>query len=230
MGNAASGFAMLLKDKVLLRNVTIAVVASTLGAVAIGTSCLGRNQIAVPDRTAEVPPQPVTTAENSTASAAGGVEPVGTTNITSTTIVVNPAAAPAAAPTSAPEPNQSPVVITQEPAAPPQVRVATPPATPTETAPEAVPMQAPAPTAQAPAAPMAPIIIPIPAPNNTIETPSAGNVPAPVATPGQVQGTQGPTTPGNPYPNSPINNLPQGQLPQPRLPGQVQGVPPPASR
>lgn len=110
---------MLRKDRVLLRNVVIAMVGGTLGAMVIGTACLGRDRGA-PDTTvtssadldqagttqttsAEVPNQ------TSNQANAGGVEPAATTNISTTTVIVNPAQ-PAA---EGPAPSSAPVIIQQ---------------------------------------------------------------------------------------------------------------------
>jgi hypothetical protein len=206
---------MLQKDKVVLRNVVIAVVAGSLGAVVIGTSCLGRHPLAVPTEQTTATTTPGTTADN-----AGGLqaEPVSTTNITSTTIMVNPATQPS---TSQPEPNQTPApapatttVITQAPASPPTVRIAAPvsaPPAPVETA--AVEETPPPPPAEemadaaaaAPVAPAPPILVPVPLP----ETPSSGNVPS----------NPGIGSPQQPTPGTgAAPGLGQTRMPQPTLP------------
>ncbi|MFO0737322.1 MAG: hypothetical protein U0270_15640 [Labilithrix sp.] len=226
---------MLQKDKVVLRNVVIAVVAGSLGAVAIGTSCLGSRRLVAPDPTTSSTATPRANTAGSRRDNAGGVEPVGTTNITSTTIVVNPAAAPAAT-TPTDEAAQSPVpanptTITQRPGAAPQVWVTEPPYAPPATAPVD---SAPPPEPQAAPDPQVRAVpVPIFLPNPNLETPSSGNVPS---NPGPGSPSQPPPPPpipgtgagsGNPYPQNLPNTLPQGRLPQPSIPTPAPAVPAP---
>lgn len=131
---------MLRKDRVLLRNVVIAVVGGTLGAMIIGTTCLGRDR-AAPDTAVSSSDEANEREPTSvTQTTSAGVEPVGSTNITSTTIIVNPAEAPAPAPAesgqSPPAPAPATVVIQAPPAsAPPASSQPPPPPAPTDTGP-----------------------------------------------------------------------------------------------